>query len=175
MGAISHNFRQVLTAVRECYADICHATGWPRESQSKWELAKLLAEYIERFRRKSAVKVELRVSPTWREYTLSPSARIQLLRLVQEALANVHKHAAANHIQINLAVKSGCAQIQIDDDGCGFFLSRHLYRLLHPTFPRHGLCAMRDRARAVGGTFKIESSPGRGTHISVRVPLNALR
>lgn len=168
---INHGLRQLLAATREVYADVRGAAGGEK-SQSERKLAELVAEHVERFRQQSGVVVALTIAPTWKEETFSPSMRIQLLRLVQEALTNAHKHAGANHVHISLAVKSGHAQIQIEDDGRGFFLSRHIYRLLHPTFPRHGLCAMHDRARAVGGTFKIESSPGRGTHITVRIPLN---
>ncbi len=172
LEGIDHGLGQLLAALRRMNAYVRDAAEWYRERRSQRELGELLAEHIGRFRQRSGVVVDLTIAPTWKEEAFSPSTRIQLLRLVQEALTNVRKHAATNHIHISLAVKSGHAQIQIEDDGRGFFLSRHIYRLLHPTFPRHGLCAMRDRARAVGGTFKIESSPGRGTHITVRVPLN---
>jgi len=157
LEGINHGLRQLLAATRQVYASVRDAAGWCRESRSERQLAELVAEHVERFRQRSGVAVELTIAPTWKEEAFSPSTRIQLLRLVQEALTNVRKHAAANHVYISLAVKSGHAQIQIEDDRRGFFLSRHLYRLLHPTFPRHGLCAMRDRARAVGGISACES------------------
>ncbi|GLZ14086.1 histidine kinase [Actinomadura sp. NBRC 104425] len=84
-----------------------------------------------------------------------------LLRIAQEALANATRHAHANRIGVTLSYMDDEVTLDIRDDGRGF------------TRPSRGfgLTAMRERAERVAGTLEIESEPGRGTAVSVRVPL----
>lgn len=87
-----------------------------------------------------------------------------LYRIVQEALANVVRHAQASSVGILLEHKAGLVKLFIEDDGVGF----------NPDLPenRHsmGLIGMRERAEMFGGSLTIESSPGKGTSIIVEVP-----
>jgi len=163
---------EILAAAREMHADardiLVGSGGNDRGAQ---RLAELVTEHVERLRQQSGVTVDLTIAPTWREETLSPLVRTQLARLVREALINICKHADAHHVEVSLGIEAGHAQFRVKDDGRGFFLSRLLPHLLGPTYSFRGLCTMRDRTRAVGGTFRIESSPGQGTCITVRIPL----
>jgi signal transduction histidine kinase len=113
------------------------------------------------------VRCELAVAPDWRDAELVPSARVQVLRIVQEALTNTRKHAKAQGVRVSLETWDQQALVRIADDGCGF----HLSRLLSPDYARYGLRTMRERAQAVGGSLRIESLPGAGTRIIVHVPL----
>ena len=90
-----------------------------------------------------------------------------LYRTVQEALTNAVKHAKANNVWIR-AWREDCKQCcTIRDDGAGFKMRRG------QEAPRKGLglVAMRERVSAIGGTLRIESRPGHGTEISIRLPL----
>jgi signal transduction histidine kinase len=92
---------------------------------------------------------------------------IAFYRIVQEALTNVSKYANAKQVAVLLRREAGQWLLQVSDDGVGF----------DPAKPRnrtaHGLLSMRERARALGGDLAIESVPGRGTVLYVRVPLQA--
>lgn len=134
-------------------------------------LAQTVACRVEQFRRQSGVSVQLTVAPTWEEASLSRAARVHILGAVDEVLANIREHAAARNIRVNLAVESGQAVMRVEDDGAGFLLCRLVGKLLRPTRPRSGLCRLRDHTRALGGTFEIASSPGKGARIGVKIPL----
>ncbi len=130
-------------------------------------LAELAEEYVERFQRQSGVPAKLEVNESWEEAALPATAKVQLLRIIQEALTNARKHASAGHVEVVLEKSDGAAVIRVIDDGCGFTLSR----LLRPDFSRYGLRTMRERAQAVGGTLRIESAPGKGARVIANLPL----
>jgi len=91
-----------------------------------------------------------------------------LYRIVQEALTNAVKHAKAAHVWIR-AWREDLAQCcSIRDDGGGFDSSQ-----AHAARSRKGLglIAMQERVTAIGGTLRIESRPGHGTELSIRIPL----
>lgn len=98
---------------------------------------------------------------------LPPAIEIQLVRIVQEALANVRKHARAAHVTVRLSLIGGVLTIEIADDGQGFDPGLET----RTGWPRFGLQTMRERAQAVGGRFELESERGAGTRISVSVPV----
>jgi NarL family two-component system sensor histidine kinase LiaS len=83
-----------------------------------------------------------------------------LFRIVQEALANAVRHSGAHTVEISLVYDAGSVQVRISDDGRGFDASQPQSGM--------GLRSMRERAEALGGTFTIESAPGKGTQVSVR-------
>ena len=167
----------LILALRAAFAEARTTTAHLRMyGMGERGLADKTAECVERFRRLSSVMVNLSVMPTWQEDTLPPAVRVHLLRNIQEALANVHQHAAAHWVSITLSVEANNTQIHIEDDGRGFLLSRLLSHWLESAYSslhafQHGLCAIRRRVRADGGTLKIESSPGRGTCVTMRIPL----
>jgi signal transduction histidine kinase len=87
-----------------------------------------------------------------------------LYRLAQEALHNVAKHARAHVVKLELESDMGELVLRIGDDGRGFDASA--------SYPGHlGLHTMRERTTAVGARLTIDSTPGRGTLVSVRLPL----
>jgi PAS domain S-box-containing protein len=90
-------------------------------------------------------------------------------RSVQEALANVRKHAQPDSISVTLAERHGMIWAEICDDGLGFDVVDAGSR---PQAALHlGLDALHERIRAVGGSVHVESSPGKGTCVSLTVPV----
>jgi signal transduction histidine kinase len=92
-----------------------------------------------------------------------------LYRVVQEALTNVHKHAAARNVSVLLERRDGKVVAIVEDDGRGFdpdVAGEGQER------PPMGVCGMHERVAQVDGTLEIESSPGSGTTIFVRIPLD---
>lgn len=98
---------------------------------------------------------------------LSSAVEIALYRVVQEALANATRHAGAKHVSIRIRRARGKLCCTVRDDGAGFDV-----RAVHADRKRTGLglIAMKERLHAVGGTFSIDSGPGRGTTLSIEVP-----
>lgn len=88
-------------------------------------------------------------------------------RIAQEALTNVARHAKAAHAEISLSMEQGHLVLRVSDDGRGF----------NPEALNEaevlGLAGMRERASLVGGEFTVESHPGRGTRLKLRVPLQS--
>lgn len=97
---------------------------------------------------------------------LAHNAEIVLLRAVQEALANVGRHAAAGSAEVTLSFGPDEATIEVSDDGVGFEPGRT---------EGFGLAQLRARAGQMGGRAEVTSSPGAGTRVKVAVPLDARR
>ncbi len=100
---------------------------------------------------------------------LSDAKATGLFRLLQEALTNVMRHADAHTVQIRLSLENGTLCLSIGDDGRGF--DEQARRQGHS----FGLVGMRERVLMLGGSLSIDSQPGEGTLLSVRVPLAGTR
>ena len=91
-----------------------------------------------------------------------------LFRIAQEALVNVTKHAQASEVTVSVEVENGVVRLLISDNGIGFDPAR----AGKPQGGYHwGLSAMAERALGIGGRCRIESRPGKGTHVIVEAPL----
>jgi PAS domain S-box-containing protein len=100
---------------------------------------------------------------------LQPVVETTVYRVVQEALTNTAKHAGARTASVVLRLRPEVVQAIVSDDGCGFDVDATLRT---PAAWAHlGLHGMRERAALVGGTVTIESTPGEGTTIYIRVPV----
>jgi chemotaxis family two-component system sensor kinase Cph1 len=90
--------------------------------------------------------------------------------LVQEALHNIVKHAGARHVAVLLQARDDEGIVVIEDDGRGFDTAQ-----VSDGSENHGrgLVSMRERDSLCGGTLDIDAAPGRGTTVSVRIPLAA--
>ena len=89
-----------------------------------------------------------------------------IFRIVQEALTNILRHARATHVEIAMEKRDGALVLKIQDNGRGIAEEdkSHLLQL--------GLLGMRERAMSIGGEFNIKGVQGRGTVVSVRVPMS---
>ena len=126
-----------------------------------------LTEYLHEFSKETGISVELKVAD---EATtrLSAHAEVQLIRIIQEALANIRKHAHAKRAWVIFDTEGDKAKITVQDDGRGFD-PRDAARLSRASF---GLQSMRERAELAGGTSAVESQQGKGTSLIVRLPID---
>jgi signal transduction histidine kinase len=96
---------------------------------------------------------------------LPAAVQAELYNIIQEALNNVLKHARAKSVSIRLRFEGAGADVEVSDDGVGF----------EPSAGRlaggFGIAGMKERAQKIGGTLEIESAPGKGTKVSVRVSI----
>ena len=93
------------------------------------------------------------------------AVEVGLYRIAQEAVQNALRHAEASRIVIRLETSSDKVRLTIEDDGQGFVIGQE------SSASRFGLVGMRERAHLLGGNFRIESSPGAGTRVTVEVGL----
>lgn len=100
------------------------------------------------------------------ERRLDPSSEIALFRIIQEAWSNIERHAGAQQVMITLHYGHDALDVEIADDGRGFVPPRA--DVSEPG--KFGLRGMQERATLVGGTLEIESAPGKGTRLLVRMP-----
>ncbi len=130
-------------------------------------LEQTLREYADHWQQRGSTRVELEIDGDLR---LTPSVQLQLVRIVQEALANVRKHAQAQAVEVRVARVDSELRVSIVDDGRGFDPARTAGRGER----RFGLSVMRERAEGIGGSLTLESTPGKGTRIDVAVPTSSL-
>jgi signal transduction histidine kinase len=159
---------QLAGAAREVYTDVREAIlGLRSTADPDTDLAEALRRYVESWQDQTGVQADLEVD----EVALPDGVELQLVRIVQEALANVRKHAQARRVEIRLARRGGTVRLSIADDGVGFAPAAPGRR----DFPRFGLATMRERVESVGGRIELTSVPGEGTKIVVELPPPALR
>ena len=99
---------------------------------------------------------------------LPPELETALFRLCQEAMSNVARHAQATQVLVEVAVSGREIAVDVEDDGRGFDPEAVARREGRRPW---GLLGIRERAELLGGAARIESSPGNGTRVSVRIPL----
>ena len=98
------------------------------------------------------------------ESSMAPEESIHVYRIVQEALSNTARHSRAGQAWVKVEGSGGELGVEIRDDGAGF-------DVVHAQGEGLGLMGMRERAEHLGGKLDVQSSPGAGTTIRVRVPL----
>jgi signal transduction histidine kinase len=138
------------------------------EPLSGASLAEALARLTERLGEEDGLEAATAVTGAQRP--LPTPVEVALLRVAQEALANVRRHAKASRVTVTLSYMEDVAVLDVQDDGVGFDV-----RACHPAAPGQeggfGLEAMRQRVARLGGTLAIESAPGSGTTLVVKLPL----
>jgi two-component system sensor histidine kinase UhpB len=97
---------------------------------------------------------------------LGPSVEMTFLRIVQEALMNIARHAQASEVHLSMRREADAVCISVEDNGIGIDSWQRANRP-----GSHGLTIMRERAEAFGGTLKVSSVPGKGTRVEVSIPL----
>ena len=158
---------QLSEAAREAYADVREGILGLRTSLGEDRgFIETLQDYLDRWQAQSDVTVELLLSPPGYDPGLAPMSEVQLLRIIQEALSNVRKHAKARRAWVRLRPAGTGVEVVIEDDGVGFDPDG----LRRTDLPRFGMATMRERAEAVGGTFEIAAVPGAGTRVTVHLP-----
>lgn len=109
-------------------------------------------------------EVEIEFQASGGSRPLSSRIEVGLYRIAQEAVSNILQHADAGHALVELVTTPAWAQLVVEDDGDGFEPG-------NVAKDRFGLIGIQERAKLLGGTVQLESSPGLGTRVEVQVPL----
>jgi signal transduction histidine kinase len=160
---------QLAEAARASYADVREGILGLRTSLGEGRsFVATLELYLEQWQAQSGVAARLETVPADAfSPLLSPNAEVQLLRIIQEALSNVRKHAEASRALVHLEIEDRLLKATVEDDGVGFDPES----LGRATLPRFGLATMRERAEAVGGGLSITPVAPRGTRVAVSIPI----
>ncbi len=129
-------------------------------------LLQAIEDYLVNFGEQTGLRTEIKIEGGT-QIALAPSAQLQILRIVQEALTNVRKHAKARVVAVRVGVGAREVQLTVEDDGQGFNTDEVLREPGH----RFGLHTMRERAEEIGGSMSIDAAPGRGTRLAFRFPV----
>lgn len=127
-------------------------------------LATALRWYVEQVAARAGLDATFKLSGE--DVRFPPEMEIALFRVVQGALTNVLRHADARQVAVTMDIAAGSVTIVIEDNGRGFLLEAAHADMESPHW---GLVTMRERAAAIGGRCTIDTSPGRGTRVTVEV------
>ena len=123
-------------------------------------LAAALASLAASWEARTGVAIELHADGPLERIDIAVATAVY--RIVQEALANVVRHAAASRVRVEVRAGPAALVLSVADDGCGFDPARRTQGL--------GLVGAAERAAALGGSFAVDSAPGSGTRLAVTLP-----
>src|SRR5438874_6366351 len=158
LANLKGRFRGSLDAVRGMIYDLR-----PPEL-TELGLAEAMRNYAAEWEARCGINVASRLDTT--DTRLLPMQELAVYRVMQEALQNVHKHAQASTVGIAWSLSNDNWVLHVTDDGMGFDLvkaARHKKSV--------GLLPMRERAELIGGSLQIQSTPGKGTAVTLLLPV----
>jgi two-component system CheB/CheR fusion protein len=134
-------------------------------------LPRAVAGLLETWRVRTGVNIDF-VAAGLDDERLPSQIETAVYRIIQEALNNVFKHAAAKTVSVSIEHRGDQLISIVEDDGAGFDTKE----LEKNDDPRHiGIAGMVERTEVIGGDLKVESTPGQGTTVRVRVPISPRR
>jgi PAS domain S-box-containing protein len=168
-GQVSTGLAQLnrlVSIVREAYTDLReNILNLHTAPVSQQPFFSALRRYLEGFTDNYAIQTRLDVDERLGEQPFPQDVRMQVFRILQEALSNARKHARARCVQVSFTQEDRSVCMTIQDDGAGF----------DPTLAaaegHFGLKFMRERAAELGGRLEVESAVGEGTRVMVVVPI----
>ena len=155
--------------VQDTYEDIRESIDQLSTEIKNLPIIPALSSYTSEFGNNNGIKVQFKATKGFPN--LSPVAELQLLRIAQEALTNVRRHALASEVGVRLENTRETVTMKIKDNGQGFVLSD--LGKAPPGY--HGLAIIKERAEGLGGSLEIASTPQKGTELKVTLPLEKVR
>jgi signal transduction histidine kinase len=160
---------EIQKVVQDTYDDIRESIDQLSTEIRNLDIVPAIANYIREFGDNNGIKVQFDYPKPFPN--LSPVAELQLLRITQEALTNVRRHAQATEVEVRLENSREVVEMIVKDNGHGFSLSD-----LEESPPGyHGLNIIKERAETLGGELNISTAPGEGTALMVSLPLEKVR
>lgn len=155
------DFLRSIVEIRDLVAE------WRLPSLDGDDLRGAVDSYVREYEGRTGIEVKLNPRDLPNN-ELDGEQKVAIFRILQEALRNIHWHSGASQVRVEVTTEAGNLQVSIGDDGRGF-------NLLSATanYPRQGLglAGMQERAKALGGELYVDSRSGRGTNITLIVPL----
>lgn len=130
-------------------------------------LVPTLKRYVEGFAEKSGVPTNMSISG--KERRMPPYTEVTVFRVVQELLNNARQHAQPTRIQVNLDIEPKMVRAMVEDDGIGFDVAEAMASTRQQK--ALGIATMQERVEMLGGELTFESNVGRGTKITLEIPI----
>lgn len=157
---------QLSDATREMYGDVRDTILGLRSTAFLDEgLVPALDLYTRQFAERTGIVTAFEACPGAEQIAWGPEVEVQVFRVVQEALANIRKHASAARARVEVSSAAGVTAITVEDRGVGFDPDAAAQ-----DSSRFGLRTMRERAQAIGAQFNLSSTRGAGTCVALRLP-----
>ena len=160
---------EIREVVQDTYEDIRESIDQLSTEIRSVSILTALGNYVNEFSSNNGIPVEFSVSKPFAQ--LSPVVELQLLRIAQEALTNVRRHAMASGVELTLSNTGDEVEMIVKDDGKGF----NLEELEKYTPGYHGLNIIKERAEGLGGNLLITTAPGQGTEVKINLPAEKVR
>jgi two-component system, NarL family, nitrate/nitrite sensor histidine kinase NarX len=160
--ALWEELERIENSLDEAYIELRELIAHFRAPMDKRGLIPAVEQAVKRFRRETDIHTFLQQE--WANANLPADTEMQVLRIIQESLANIRKHSQANTVRVMLkALPKGEFQVLVEDDGVG------MGEPVSGAPGEHvGLKILQERATRIGGKLRIESEPGEGTRILLR-------
>jgi signal transduction histidine kinase len=126
-----------------------------------------MRQMLREMERRDAVETTFTIEGDFAHSQMDDELEVAVYRIAQEALNNIHKHAHATRVDVTLHFEHQGIRLVVQDDGQGFPLAETAELARRGSF---GLMGIRERAKLFGGTFRIESEPGKGTCVTIFLP-----
>lgn len=166
LDEVETNLRELKQIVNETYADIRgEIFNLRTDPVSTVNFLDTLRQYLDKYRRFYQLEVELVFEADESHFDFPSEISIAFIRVIQEALMNVRKHAQINQAIIRLGQAGKVLYISVEDQGRGFEAGA-----ISRQSTSYGVNIMRERIEGVGGTLQIESVPGQGTRVTLLYP-----
>jgi signal transduction histidine kinase len=163
----NQQLEQLAVSARQAYSDVRESIVGLRTLPGRdRSLADVLAEFLQQWKDQSGIEAGLTIDPALR---LEVSVELQIVRIIQESLTNVRKHARATTARVDVHRHDGQLVVSIHDDGAGF----NPEAPARGEFPKFGLTTMHERAASIRGSLDVDSAPGEGTTVRFTMPLGS--
>lgn len=164
-SAVWQELERVENSLDEAYAELRALIAQFRAPLGARGLVPAIQETVDRFRRETGVHILLQNE--WEKIQFPAESEMQIVRIVQESLNNIRKHANAQTVRVMLGTEDDARfRVLVEDDGAGFDTPASE----GPPGEHIGLSIMQDRARQLGGELRIESEAGEGTRVLLSFP-----
>jgi len=168
LDQLTHTTREAYTEVRQYILGIRKSSQIPSDPPPSFSA--ILNDYLETLRTRYGLRTQVSLPDDWTDNSLAPEVETQLLRIIQEALTNVGKHAGVDQASLLFTQNDQELQVIISDEGSGFYETSPQRESTGKDESHFGLKIIRERAEAVGGQLEIRSAPDQGTTIIVHIP-----
>ena len=160
---------EIREVVQDTYEDIRESIDQLSTEIKSVSILAALGNYVREFSSNNGIPVQFEIAKPFTR--LSPVAELQLLRIAQEALTNVRRHAMASGVELTLRNIANEVEMVVKDDGKGFDLEE--LEGYPPGY--HGLAIIKERAEGLGGNVLITTAPDKGTEVKVNLPVEKVR
>ncbi|APV44351.1 Signal transduction histidine kinase [Dehalogenimonas formicexedens] len=157
---------KLLRLVEESRIEALESLELLRKYSGAGQMMSHLKNYLHHLKQDAGINYSINLPEA--EPSLPPQIELQVLRICQEAMNNIRKHAEAKNIHFEMVRRDEHLRVSIQDDGKGFDSGQYYHG---QSRHGHGLNVMKERAISAGGVLKINSVPGKGTILTIDIPL----